>query len=449
MKNTLFAWLLLLVVTVNGQKDFIAKELFPISTYEEVQERLSCLETEVPLNFNERVMIFVDYFAIKNRGYVQNIIDKKELFFPTFSKILAEYDLPDEIKYLSIVESALKPKAVSRANAVGLWQFIASTGRIYDLHGNAFLDDRMNPEKATRAACRFLKDLYRQFNDWELAIAAYNCGAGNVRKAIRKSGGKTKFWEIYWHLPRETRSYLPQYVAITYVFEYMEELGFDPTPKQFMPKTDTILISQHFHFETLANHLNFCLEDLLAMNPEIKRGVLPENTKKYALKLPKDIKDSVVARRAFLYDTARKVAKKKLQYIARNTPRNTHGRKKIIYKVRRGDVLGTIARKYGVRISDIKAWNNIKGTMIRVDQRLNIWVRNSYTSKTKKNYTSPNSKATPQRGISQNYHLVRPGDTLWSISQSNKVSIESLRKVNNLNGDKIRVGDKLTIPPSR
>ena len=262
---------------------------------------------------------------------------KRNCIFQFFQEKLAEYNLPDELKYLSIVESGLRPNAISHANAVGLWQFISSTGKMYGLSNGWYIDERMDPYEATDAACRYLKDLHRMFDNWELALAAYNCGPGNVRKAIRRSGYKKKFWEIYRYLPRETRSYVPQIVAITYLFNHLELHNFLEQPEQFPPKWDTIMVNQYFHLETFGNQINMCVEDLLKLNPQIRRGVLPEETKNFALRIPRDLKAEVVSDRTHLYDTASKVGKKHLQYLARNSPGSTYGRKRVVYKVRSGE----------------------------------------------------------------------------------------------------------------
>lgn len=426
-------------------------DFVPDNTYDEVADRIGCIEGEIPLNFNERVMAFVDYFSIRNREYTRDIIKKKELYFPIFSEMLEKHGMPDELKYLSIVESGLRPNAISRANAVGLWQFIYTTGRMYGLSSNWYVDERMDPYEATDAACRHLKDLYNMFDSWELALAAYNCGPGNVRKAIRRSGYKRDFWDIYRYLPRETRSYVPQFVAITYLFNHLEEHNFLEEAEQFSPAWDTIMISQYFHLETFTNQMNACVEDVLKLNPQIKRGALPEGTKNFALKIPKDLKDEVVANRTHLYDTAGKVGKKHLEYLARNTPGSTYGRKKLVYRVRSGDVLGTIARRYNVRISDIRKWNRLRGNLIRIGQRLNIWVLPTYNEQTKNLYTVELPKAVteePKPVVTANGRIykVRSGDSLWSISRSNNTTIEKLKSVNKLASNTIKPGQTLVIP---
>ncbi|MEO9872585.1 lytic transglycosylase domain-containing protein [Ekhidna sp.] len=449
-------WFLLgiMFISLAGEsQEFHLTEVMPDNSYDEIADRMSCIENEVPLVFNERVKAFVDYFSIKDREYTKNIIQKKELYFPLFSETLALHGMPDELKYLAIVESGLRPNAISRANAVGLWQFISSTGRSYGLHSNWYVDDRMDPVEATDAAARYLKDLYRMFGRWDLALAAYNCGPGNVRKAIRRSGYKKDFWEVYRYLPRETRSYVPQFVAITYLFNHLGEHGFREEPEYFNPELDTIMISQYFHLETFCNQIGQCVDDVLKWNPQIKRGALPEGTKNFALKIPSDWKESIVTNRVTLYDTASKVGQKHLDYLARNTPGSTYGRERLYYRVRSGDVLGTIARQYGVRVSDIRSWNRLRGNLIRVGQRLSIWVLPTYSASTKKLYVSSSTSAKktpspikPLNTDSGKLYTVKSGDSLWSISRSQNTSIEKLKKVNQLRSNTIKPGQSLVIP---
>ncbi len=425
-------------------------DYIPDVTYQEMEDRLGCVESTIPLHFNQRIKDFIDYFTIRNREYTRDIVARKDVYFSIFEEHLKKYNLPDELKYLAIVESGLRPNAVSRANAVGLWQFISSTGRIYGLRGDWYLDDRMDPYKATDAACRHLKDLYNMFGDWELALAAYNCGPGNVRKAIRRSDYRRSFWEIYRYLPRETRSYVPQFVAMIYVLNNYDLHNLFPEQLDYLPDFDTVMVSQYFHLETFANQLNLCVDDLIALNPQIKRGALPEGTKNFALRVPEDLKDTIVANRSFLYDTASKVGKDHLKYLARNTPGSTYGRQRVSYRVRSGDVLGTIAQRYHVRITDIKEWNNLRSNMIRVGQRLNIWVLPTYNSKTSDLYAS-NAKPraqTPARvpkAVNGSTYTVVSGDTLWDISRANNVSIAELKKLNNLTSNRITPGQSLIV----
>jgi len=425
----------------------ISYDFVPDVTFGEMEDRMSCLSNKlnVPIEFNQRVKDFVDYFTIRDRDYTREILSKKDFYFSIFEPVLEKYDLPDALKYLAIVESGLRPNAVSRASAVGLWQFISSTGRIYGLKNNWYVDDRMDPYLATDAACRHLKDLYKMFGDWELALAAYNSGPGNVRKAIRRSGYKKKFWEIYRYLPRETRSYVPQYTAIIYTMNYAEFHNLYPSSYEYGMEYDTIKVSQYFHLETFANEAGMCLDDVIKLNPQIKRGALPTGTKNYALRVPVELKDHIVENRHALYDTASKVGMKELEYLARNEPGSTYGRQKQVYRVRSGDVLGTIARRYHVRVSDLKKWNNLRSNLIRVGQKLNVWVLPNYNSSTKDLYSISARRTNSPDLTGKELYTVQSGDTLWEISQRTNLSISKLKELNNLRSNNLRIGQSLII----
>lgn len=451
LRKITFVFSIFLATCLSAQEEEPIVDFIPDNTFDEVADRIKCIEGEIPLNFNQRVMAFVDYFSVRNRDYTRNVLLRKERFFPIFEEALKRHGLPDELKYLSIVESGLRANAVSHANAVGLWQFISSTGKMYGLSNGWYIDERMDPYEATDAACRYLKSLYRMFDNWELALAAYNCGPGNVRKAVRRSGYKKNFWEVYRYLPRETRSYVPQFVAITYVFNHLDLHNFEDRAEQFTPVWDTIMVSQYFHLETFGNQLNACVDDILKLNPQIKRGALPEGTKNFALKIPADLKDEIVANRIHLYDTASKVGRKHLEYLARNTPGSTYGRKRVVYRVRSGDVLGAIARKYHVRITDLKNWNRISGSMIRIGQRLNIYVLPTYSEQTKTLYSVdlPDAVKNEDKVIAKNgqqVYKVQSGDSLWSISKENNTTIEKLKTANQLASNTLQPGQSLVIP---
>ncbi|MFY0607266.1 MAG: LysM peptidoglycan-binding domain-containing protein [Cyclobacteriaceae bacterium] len=445
MRFSVIMLLIFTLVQVRAQSE-LGYDHIPDASYDEIADRLSCLESEIPLNFNEKVHGFVDYFTIRDRPYTRGVLERVPLYFPLFEETLAKYGLPDELKYLAIVESGLRPIAQSRASAVGLWQFMSATGRMYGLKNDWYLDDRMDPVASTDAAARHLRDLYRMFDDWELALAAYNCGPGNVRKAIRRSGYKKSFWDIYDYLPRETRSYVPQFIAVTYTLNYAAEHNLFPEETDLLPESDTILVSQYFHLETFASQLDACLEDLLMLNPGIKRGAIPEGTKNYALKIPQDLKQEVVENRSFLYDTAGKVGKEHLDYLARNTPGSTYGRVKQIHRVRSGDVLGIIAQKYGVRVSDIKSWNRLSSNMIRIGQPLKIYVLPAYSSSTKDLYAVSSTSSAPLSLVGKKVHYVQPGDSLWEIAKHyDGLSIAELKKLNNLSSNTIKPGQRLII----
>ena len=427
----------------NTLSDFI-----PDVTYEEMEDRLSCLENEIPLSFNSRVQSFIDYFSVRNRNCTKEIISNQSVFFPIFEQQLAKYGLPDELKYLSIIESGLNPNAISRAGAGGLWQFMPATGKSFGLSQSWYIDERMNPWKSTEAACKYLKSLYSMFGDWELALAAYNTGPGNVRKAIRRSGYKKSFWEIYRYLPRETRGYVPQFVAMIYTLHYAEEHNFvlDDLDENHLPKYDTLQVDHYVHLNTLGDQISVCHEDMIRLNPQIIRGATPDGLVDYPIKIPVEQIEFARTHRNEVLDTASKVGKKELQALAKNSTGSTYGRKKVVYRVRSGDVLGTIAERYHVRISDIRSWNQLRGNMIYVGQRLNIWVLPHYSTVASKQTSKPKKPAKTVLIEGGKYHVVQEGDSLWSISKLYEdMSIEKLKKLNNLNTSRIDPGQKLLI----
>ncbi len=421
-------------------------EYIPDATYDEMDERLKDIEGEIPLHFNDRVKSFIDYFTVRDREYTKAVVRKSTYYFPIFEEVLKKYEMPEELKYLAIVESGLNSVARSRAAAVGLWQFVYYTGKMYGLHADWYIDERMDPVKSTEAAARYIKSLYNMFGDWELALAAYNCGPGNVRKAIRRSGYKRKFWDIYRYLPRETRGYVPQFVAIMYTFNFAEEhnLLLDDSEYWYPMETDTIMVRQFTNLKTIAGMLDICDENMAILNPAIKRGAVPDVNKYFSIRIPADKKPLFVENREMILDSASRTGKKELEILAKNTVGSTYGRDKVIHRVRSGEVLGKIARQYHVRVADIRKWNNLRGNLIRVGQRLNIWLLpNGYTATARRKKPV---KAQVKMENGTKYHIVQPGDTLWDISKAyNNLTIEKLKKLNNLKSNKIKPGQKLVV----
>lgn len=411
-------------------------------TYNIVAERLISAEQSVPLTFNDRVYAFINYFVVKNRPYVKDVMEKSTFYFPLMEEKLAKYNLPLELKYLSIVESGLNAQAISRAGAGGLWQFMPYTGRSYGLHQDWYIDERFDPELATEAACKYLSMLYNMFGDWELALAAYNSGPGNVRKAIRRSGYKKDFWEVYRYLPRETRSYVPQFVAVLYAFEYAEEHNFFVEDNIYRMEADTIMVSGYLNLKSLAASLDLCYDDIKSLNPNLKRYGIKTNGKYYPVKIPADKLDLYKANREDIIAQAQ-TGQKDLEYMARNSVGSTFGREKVVYKVRSGDVLGTIAERYKVRVSDIRKWNRISGNMIRVDQRLNIWV---YPGTRPATATVKKVNPVIIDYTGRKVYTVQPGDTLWDIAKKYEdLDIDKIKKLNKLKSNKIMPGQKLII----
>jgi len=410
-----------------------------------MRDRLNCIEGKIPLVYNDKIQAFINYFTVRDREYTRMIMRRKHLYFPIFEKYLAKYGLPDELKYLSVIESGLNPRATSRVRAVGLWQFMSATGRYFGLHQDWYVDDRMDPDKATDAACRYLKSLYGMFGNWEMALAAYNTGPGNVKRAIRKSGYKRSFWEVYSHLPRETRSYVPQFVAIIYTMNYLDEHNFFVDGEEMPMSYDTLHVKKFLHVETFANLTSTCVEDLQKLNPSLQHNAVPDTRGIFVLNVPIHTKSNLKLNRIGVLDSASKVGRKEIELIARNTPEgSTYGADKIIYKVRSGDVLGSIAIRNRVRIDDLRRWNNIRGNTIRAGQRLVIWKKGGGHNTTTIIASAGNTKPNFLRD-SKTY-TVQPGDTLWTISRKFEgLTIDKIKTLNNLQDTKIQPGQKLIV----
>ena len=429
--------------------------------------RLAAINSPIEFPFNSQVKSHIQLYTQRRKEQVSNMLGLSEYYFPMFEEVLDARNMPLELKYLSIIESALNTRALSRMGASGLWQFMLRTGRQYGLEVDSYIDERRDPEKATRAAADFLNDLYTRYDDWHLAIAAYNCGAGNVDKAIRRSGGKRDFWEIYSHLPRETRGYVPAFIAATYVMTYAEEHNLYPNPTSLPTVSDTIMINQPLHFEQIAAILQIPVETIRDLNPQYKRDVIPAKTKSYALKLSYDnsmlfasFEDSIYNhnRQKYFPDNRLVVNPSTTNYAV--TPPD--GRAAISYTVKSGDAVGLIADWFNVRTSDLRYWNNINGNLIRVGQRLTVYVPKNREehykavaqSRSAKS-SSANNQQTARTTAAQNvaddsnyeYYVVKSGDNLWTIAQKYPgVSNEDILRLNNItDARRIRPGQRLKI----
>ena len=418
-------------------------EYIPDFTYEEVAERIEKMESEMDFELNDRVFSFIQYFTVRNREYMKMVLARKEQYFPMYEETMKDYGMPVEIQHLSIIESGLDPKIKSHMGAMGLWQFMPATGREYGMEVNPDIDDRMDPEKSTKAAAKYLKALYKMFGNWEVALAAYNCGPGNVRKAIRHSGGKNTFWGIYDYLPKETRSYVPQFQAMLYILNHLEEHNLHLEEPSYPMEYEQLNFDKTFQLKTLASLTEVCLKDLEKLNPSIKQGRIPESHRSMSIRIPKSKAFFIKENLAWISDSLSKAAPILVASTSQvetatkgSSPQQSTSR--IAYKVKSGDAIGTIASRHGVTLTQLKQWNNLSSNLIKEGQILIIH-SNSNLSSSKTialNSDNPTSSKT---------YTVRPGDSLWMISQKHSLSIEQIKRLNNLNTTQIKPGQRLIV----
>ena len=358
--------------TTECTSDTIIAEL-PDSIY---KARLRALPFVIEVPYNEVVRRYILRYVKHNPRQLASLQRKADYYFPLFEDILGKYDLPFELCYLPVIESALNPQARSHMGAVGLWQFMPATGKKYGLEVNSLVDERMDPIRSTEAACRFLKALYSIFGDWNLVIAAYNCGPGNVNKAIHRAGGKRDFWSIYPFLPKETRGYLPIFIAASYAMNYAQVHGICPASELLYPVTDTIMTAERQHLKQIAANLDITLEELRRLNPQYARDIIPGG-KDYALCLPIDLsgtyidqQDTILAYNAKELIHNRRDEIDLLQRTSVNGAYSVNG--VTYYKIKEGDTLGGIAAKFRVSVKQLKAWNGLTSDFIRAGKTLKI-----------------------------------------------------------------------------
>ena len=358
--------------TTECTSDTIIAEL-PDSIY---KARLRALPFVIEVPYNEIVRRYILRYVKHNPRQLASLQRKADYYFPLFEDILGKYDLPFELCYLPVIESALNPQARSHMGAVGLWQFMPATGKKYGLEVNSLVDERMDPIRSTEAACRFLKALYSIFGDWNLVIAAYNCGPGNVNKAIHRAGGKRDFWSIYPFLPKETRGYLPIFIAASYAMNYAQVHGICPASEMLYPVTDTIMTAERQHLKQIAANLDITLEELRRLNPQYARDIIPGG-KDYALCLPIDLsgayidqQDTILAYNAKELIHNRRDEIDLLQRTSVNGAYSVNG--VTYYKIKEGDTLGGIAAKFRVSVKQLKAWNGLTSDFIRAGKTLKI-----------------------------------------------------------------------------
>ncbi len=393
------------------------------SRFEEL-DRMSPIDFE----YNSSVKTYIDLYGRNRRDLTERIMGLAELYFPYFEEQLDKYNLPLELKYITVIESALNPVARSPAGATGIWQFMYGTGRLYDLEVNSYVDDRADVIKSTVAACRHFVDLYNIYEDWLLAIAAYNSGAGNVNRAIRRSGGAKDFWSIRGFLPRETRNYVPAFMAVTYVMEYSHYHNLYPSPPPFTDlNVDTLHINQKLSLRNVSEILEIPLDHLRYLNPSFRKNIIPASENNtYILRIPQEYTGKFVTNKEKIhnYKTPEEIRQDEL---------NARMEETTVHVVRQGEVLGSIARRYGCSVREIQRWNNLRGTLIRPGQRLVV--------------RAP-KPANTNIVTDNNVHVVRSGESLNIIADRYNVTTSDLIIWNNLPGTTIYPGQHIIVRPS-
>ena len=434
-------------------------------------ERIEKMNSFITLPYNEVVRNYIILYSEKMPTKMSHILGLCNYYMPIFQEVLNKYNLPEELKAMAVIESALNPVAVSRAGAKGMWQFMYSTAKMYGLHIDSFVDERLDPFKSADAAARYLEDAYEIFGDWNLAIASYNCGAGNVNKAIRRSGGKRAFWDIYPYLPRETRGYVPAFVGALYAMTYYKEHGIKPEAIEMPIRVDTFKINKMMHLKQVSELVGIPLEEVKNLNPQYTHDVVPGNSREYLLRLPYTYTNSFIANEDSLYTY------KADQYLSPATLKKIvdgADGERIVYKVKSGDYLGRIASKYRCSVAQIKKWNGLKSNNLRVGQKLVIYrggsssssaaastakpasstttakpANNTATASKPAGSTSQTSTSASTSSTSGEYttYTIKSGDSFYSIAKNYPgVSAQDIMNFNKLSSSKIQPGMKIKIP---
>src|SRR5574344_367978 len=414
------------------------------------EKRLKALPTVIPMTYNADVRAYIRMYVRLMGKRCDVMLSLAEYYFPLFEEVLNRYGMPEELKYLTIVESALNPQATSRAGAAGLWQFMYRTGKNYDLEVNSLVDDRRDPYRSTVAAARYLRDLHAIYHDWTLAIAAYNCGPGNVNKAIARANGNKDFWQIYQLLPAETRGYIPAYIAVNYVMTYYHEHGIRPNKIKLPINSDTIQLRSNAIYCFIEKYANIEVEELRALNPQYRTDMVPVSSGRKALNLPASKMHTFIRMEDSIYKATYDSVNRKPAVVA------VSDTERIVHKVRRGETMTKIVQRYGVSTNDIRRWNRRKSTKVKSGERLVIYRVNPNATETAENADTctPQTK-TPTRQAAKPAprpakpqvvtHTVKQGENLSKIARKYGTTAQVIKKRNKLKSDAIRVGQKLIV----
>ena len=419
--------------------------------------RMNRMMTVIPMTYNETVRKYIDLYAGPRRKILRHIMGMANFYFPIIEQILDTNDLPLELKYLPVVESALRPLAQSRVGASGLWQFMLPTGKIYGLEINSLIDERLDPEKATEAACRYFKDMYNRYGDWHLALAAYNCGPGGVDRAIRRAGGVKDFWKLFQYLPRETRSYVPLFLAVAYIMTYHCDHNICPVGANFSVATDTIMVEQAIHFDQIAEILHIDKEAVRFYNPQYKREIIPGHLRPSTLRLPIEYTFAYIDKEDSVLEYRVDELLAHCVPVDVNNPKNRE--QQISHTVKAGENVYTIANLYGVTAQNLRRWNGLSGSRVPQGRKLRVYIDNGgltyFAQGTNALTPEPAPKSTtvsavsPPLANSSGYttYQVQSGDTLSAIAKKFPgVTWQHIQQVNGMSTTSLRIGQILRIP---
>ena len=416
-------------------------------------DRIKKMNSFITLPYNDIVKGYIVRYSEKMPSTMPKILALCKYYMPLFEEVFNKYDLPEELKVMAIIESAMNPLAVSKVGAKGMWQFMYQTAKIYKLHIDSFVDERLDPLKSAEAAARYLADAYSIFGDWNLAIASYNCGAGNVNKAIKRSGSR-KFWDIWPFLPKETRGYVPAFVGALYTLNYHKEHGIIPEGIEMPSHVDTFQIKKMLHLKQVSELTGAPLDELKNLNPQYRHEIIPGNDREYILRIPYQFTNAFIENEDSMY-----VHKADVYFNPVTIKKIKEGGdgERIVYKVKSGDYLGKIAEKYRCSVNKIKKWNNLKSNNIRVGQTLVIYRGgNAPSSASSSSSTSASSKSktktsteTTKTYSSGKYvtYTIKSGDTFYSIAKNYPgISAQNIMDYNGIDSSKIRPGMIIKIP---